>query len=287
MRRSAQFAVTALLIASTCSAQEQPKLIPDWWARQTVCTIPRAYPAAPVVDGNIGYREWYHASSVGGFIDVQTGTTSDLDVRMYVCWDDTHVYMAVKVGRPPMHPMARATFASGRHKHIWWRDDNFELVVQPGRREHGIKHFYALAGNSVGAWSLMRGELTGSGGDTSWPCKWQVAATRQGREHWAAEVAIPIAGRTVCERPGPGAVWFMDVMNQQVTPAKRMVDLGLVWNLGMHGYRCPVTPKFVFVENGPIARPHGAGRLPRTSKQKQAGEETEVGRKSAPVQGRT
>ena len=276
MHRFRQLAIPALLLPLVCLAQEEekPALIPDWWGRQAVCTIPRAYPAAPVVDGNIGYKEWYHASSVCGFIDMDTGNMSDLEVRMHLCWDDTYVYVAVKVDRPPLHPTPRATFQAGRHDHIWWKDDNFELVLQPGRRDHGVKHFYALAGNSVGAWSLMRGELTGSGGDTSWPAEWKVAATRQGREHWCAEVAIPIAGLTECERPAPGAVWFMDVMNQQVTPAKRMVDLGLVWNLGMHGYRCPVIPKFVFVEDGPIARPHGVGRLSVTAKQKAAGEAT-------------
>ena len=276
MRRLTPLVTIALMLPWTCFSQERepPTLIPDWWARQTVCSIPRAYPTSPVVDGNIGYKEWYHAAAVGGFIDVDTGNMSDLDVRMYVCWDDANVYVAVKVDRPPMHPMARATFQAGRHEHIWWKDDNVELVLQPGRQENGVKHFYALACNSVGAWSLMRGELTGAGGDSSWPCEWKVAATPQGREHWAVEVAIPIAGLTECERPGTGAVWFLDVMNQQVTPAKRMVDLGQVWNLGMHGYRCPVTPKFVFVENGPIARPHGIGRLPRTAKQKEAGEET-------------
>jgi hypothetical protein len=214
---------------------------------------------------------------------------------MYVCWDDQNVYVAVSIYRPPLHPTPRATFKPGRHDHIWWKDDNFELVIQPGRTENGIEHFYALAGNSVGAYALMRGELVGSGGDTSWPAEWKYAATRQGREHWAAELAIPVASLTSAEKPGPGSVWFMDLMNQQVTPAKRMVDLGMVWNLGMHGYRCPVTPKFVFVENGPITRPHGTGRLSVTARQEQAGEETtgsrmvlyNTGREPVVLNGRT
>ena len=271
------------VLAAPCGGQEAaaaappaaaPGLIPEWWSRQVVCTTPRATPAAPVIDGNITYREWYHASSVGGFIEVATGNVSTQDVRLYTCWDDTHVYLAMKVDRPPMHPTPRATFLPGRHDHLWWKDDNVELVIQPGRRERGNAHFYALAVNSVGAWSVMRGALDGAGGDTAWPCSWRVAATRQGLEHWAAEVAIPIADLEGCERPGPGAVWFMDAMNQQVTPAKRMVDLGLIWNLNRHGYRSTVLPAFVFVEHGPVARPHGIGRLPVSAAQKAAGEAT-------------
>jgi len=265
--------IVAIALAVSCSclaqeAQEPPQLIPDWWARQAVVTIPPARPEAPTIDGNVGYREWYYASSVGGFIDVDTGNMSDLPVRMYVCYDQAHVYVAVRIERPPMHPTPRSTFDAGRHDSIWWQDDNFELVLQPGRRDQGVEHFYALAGNAVGGWSLMRGELEGSGGDTQWPADWQYAAGVLGRESWSAELAIPVASLTEAERPAPGAVWFMDLMNQQVTPAKRMVDLGLVWNLGMHGYRSPVTPRFVFVgEDGPILRPHGVARLSQTESQ--------------------
>ena len=266
--------MAGLTCAIGLSQDETPKLIPDWWARQIVVPVPRARPQAPTIDGNVGYREWYYASTVDGFIDADTGVLSDLPVRMYACWDEQFVYVAAYVQRPPMYPTPRATFTAGRHEHIWWQDDNFELVIQPGRREQGVGHYYAFVGNSVGAWSLMRGELEGSGGDSTWPADWKYAATRQGREAWAAELAIPVGQLTEAEQPGPGAVWFMDLMSQQVTPAKRMVDLGMVWNLGMHGYRSPVIPKFVFVDGGPITRPHGMGRLSQTQPQRDAGEET-------------
>ncbi len=250
-------------------AQDQPpQLIPDWWARQAVVTVPPARPEAPTIDGNVGYREWYYASSVDGFIDSDAGNLSELPVRMYVCYDATNVYVGVVIHRPPMNPTPRSTFEAGRHEHIWWQDDAFELVIRPGRPEAGVEHFYAFVGNAAGAWSLMRGELEGSGGDTSWPAEWPYAAGPAGRESWSAELAIPVEQLTAAERPGPGAVWFMDLMSQQVTPAKRMVDLGLVWNLDMHGYRSPVTPRFVFVgEDGPILRPHGVGRLSQTQAQ--------------------
>jgi len=159
MRRIVCLALIALCAASCFAQDDPPTLIPDWWARQTVVPIPRAYPEAPAIDGSIGYREWYNASAVDGFIDNDTGNMSDLPVRMYVCWDDEHVYVAVSIYRPPLHPTPRATFKAGRHDHIWWKDDNFELVLQPGRAENSIEHYYALAGNSVGAYALMRGTV--------------------------------------------------------------------------------------------------------------------------------
>ncbi len=266
MRR--MMVVLALVVAGGALAQETPTLIPDWWARRPVFTIPPARPAAPTIDGSVNYREWYYASSIVGFIDSDTGNLSDLPVQMYVCYDASYVYVGVIIHRPPMHPTPRTTFEAGRHEHLWWQDDAFELVIRPGRPEQGIEHFYAFVGNAQSAWSLMRGELASSGGDTSWPAQWQYASGPLGRESWSAELAIPVASLTAAEPPQPGSVWFMDLMNQQVTPAKRMVDLGLVWNLGMHGYRSPVTPKFIFVgENGPILRPHGVGRLNQTATQ--------------------
>jgi len=276
MRRSVIVAIM-LIIACAAFAQEPPEadtatLIPDWWERQATATIPPARPAAPVIDGVIGYEEWFYASRIDGFIDSDTGNLSELPVAMYLCYDEENLYIAVRIERPPMNPTPRSTFAAGRQEHIWWQDDAFELVLRPGREENGIEHYFAFAGNSVGAWSIMGGALEGSGGDTSIPADWQYAADISGRTAWAAELAIPFDQVGDHEPPVPGSVWLIDLMSQQVTPRKQMVDLGLVWNLGMHGYRSPVMPRFVFVgEDGPILRPHGVGRLSNPDKPQTTG----------------
>ena len=263
-------ATVALFLTGSILAQTTPpELIPDTWSRQVVLSVPPARPKAPVIDGHVTYKEWYYASSLGGFIDVDTGNLSDLPVRMYVCYDDQFVYMGFVIYRPAMNPTPRATFQPGQHEHIWWKDDNLELVLWPGRPEKGIEHFYAFCGNSIGAWSNMRGEIEGTGGDSTWPGQWVYKASRAGRDNWHAELAIPIKQFPACEKPGPGAVWFADVMNQQVTPAKKMIDLGLIWNLQEHGYRSQNLARLVFVDEGPIVRPHGLGRLRRTGEQTQ------------------
>lgn len=266
LRKLAMCALSALLTAGGVSAQDaETTLIPEMWARQMVVTVPPARPAAPTIDGQVGYQEWYYASSIQGFIDVDTGYVADLPVRMHLCYDEQNVYVGLVIYRPAMSPTPRATLPAGRHEHVWWQDDNFELVLWPGRPENGVDHFYAFCGNSVGAWSNMRGQIDGSGGDTSWPGKWTYAAQRAGRDNWHAELAIPIDQFPEAEKPAPGVNWFGDVMNQQVTPAKKMIDLGLIWNLQDSGYRSPHVPQWVFTdENGAIARPHGLGRLPNS-----------------------
>lgn len=261
----------AILLTPAClsAQQEAPTLIPESWSRQVVITVPPARPEPPRIDGHVTGKEWYYASSVGGFIDVDTGCLSDLPVRSYWCYDDEFVYVGIVIHRPPMHPTPRATFAAGQHPHIWWKDDSFELVIRPGRPENGVNHFYAFCGNSVGAWSNMRGPLDARGGDTSWPGQWVYKATRAGRESWHAELAIPIEQFPECERPSPGAVWFADLMNQQVTPAKKMIDLGLIWGFQGGGYRSENMARLVFVDEGPILRPHGLGRLRLSRDQEQ------------------
>ena len=88
MRRSVIVALM-LIIACTAFAQDAPQagaptLIPDWWERQATATIPPARPAAPVIDGVIGYQEWFNASRIDGFIDSDTGNLPDLPVAMYL-----------------------------------------------------------------------------------------------------------------------------------------------------------------------------------------------------------
>lgn len=238
-------------------------LVPAAWSRQPVLCVPAAHPTAPTIDGYVDYREWYYASAATAFIDTDTGNLSDLPVTMYWCYDAEHVYLGLVIYRPTMSPMPKALFEPGQHPHIWWKDDNFELVLWPGRPEKGIQHYYVFCGNSVGAWSNMRGLIDGSGGDTTWAGQWVYKAQRAGLDNWHAELAIPVAQFSEAEQPQPGAVWFADVMNQQVTPMKRACDFALIWNQNADGYRAGNRlAKLVFVGKGPVVRPHGVGRLP-------------------------
>lgn len=253
----------ALLLATVAWAQAPATpLIPADWSRQVVIPVPPARPQAPKIDGHVDYKEWYYASSVSGFIDADTGCETDLPVQLLLCYDDKFVYVGLIIQRPPMNPTPRANFPAGQHPDIWWQDDNFELVVSPGRPEKGVQDYYAFCGNSVGGWCNRRGPLQGSGGDASWPGQWLYKAERAGLETWHAELAIPVAQFAAYEQPGPGAVWLLDVMNQQVTPQKKMVDLGMVWNFGADGYRAPTRARLLFEDEGPIIRPHGLGLLP-------------------------
>jgi len=244
-------------------ASPSPSLFPPDWSRQVVVTVPPARPKAPTIDGYVDYREWYYASGVMGFVDADTGCLADRPVHMYLCYDDTNVYVGLTIDRPPLNPSPRATFEKGRHDHIWWKDDGFEIALSPGRPEKGVGDYYAFCGNSNGAWSNLHGTLQGGGSDMSWPGKWRYAAQRAGRESWHAELAIPVDQFPSAEKPGPGAVWLLDLMNQQVTPQKKMIDLGMIWGFNAEGYESPYKAKLVFIDEGPIIRPHGLGRLPK------------------------
>lgn len=256
------FGLVFAAIWAAAHPAETQLLIPEGWSRSVIVTVPRANPKPPTIDGYVDYREWYYASCVDAFIDYDTGNLTDLSVWLYLCYDDDNLYVGLVISRPPNHPAPRAVYPPGQHPDLWWKDDGFELVLWPGRPEKGLRHYYAFCGNSVGGWSNLCGPLEGTGGDATWPGKWVYKTQRAGLEAWHAELAIPVNQFPDAEPPRPGAVWRINVMNQQLTPAKRMADLGLVWSLNADGYRSPYLARLIFVGDGPIVRPHGIGRLP-------------------------
>ncbi len=248
-----------LLLAPAAAQQAAPPL--DGWPRQPAIAVPPALPAAPVIDGHVNYKEWFYAAHVGGFMDLDAGAATARPVSLYLCYDAAALYVGLVISRPPLNPTPRATFEPGPHEHLWWKDDNFELVVEPGEGD-GLKHGYAFCGNSIGGWSDLRYLLAGGGSSAAWTGQWEYQATRAGRDNWHAELKIPVAQFDGGQPPAPGVDWRLAVMNQQVTPRKAMIDWSYMWSFGQGGYASPNKAHLRFVDaRGPIVRLSELGKL--------------------------
>ena len=146
------------------------------------------------------------------------------------------------IERPRFAQTPKADFDKGKHKHIWWKDDNFELFLIPGGRETGARYSYVFVGNSKGAYAEMVKPL-GSNPAIEWEGQWEYAARqtiRGGRDDhwpcWEAELRIPCGQFVECQAPAPGVTWELAFMNQQLTPVRRMITWSQAWSFRSEGY---------------------------------------------------
>ncbi|NUP98389.1 MAG: hypothetical protein HUU35_00900 [Armatimonadetes bacterium] len=239
------------------------------WPRQPVIGVPPLVGAAPSIDGHVNYQEWVNAAHVIGFTDLDTGTAAVYPVHLYLTYDQEALYLAWVVYRPPLQPTPKATFEAGPHEHIWWKDDNVEVVLEPGR---DAGYGYAFAGNSIGGFSDLRYPLKGSGSDGSWSGQWLYRATRAGLDNWHAELRVPVAQFANAAPLQPGSAWNLGVMNQPITPRKAMIDWTMLWGFGSPGYASPNKATLAFLgPNSPVVRASELGRLRPTAKDTEAG----------------
>ncbi len=249
----------ALIFALSAAAQEEApqRLVPEHWSRQPVLTLPPARPAAPTIDGLVQYEEWYYAASTPGFMDLESMGRPPYPMRMYLTYDAEAIYLGIVIGRHPLHLQPKATFGPGHHDHIWWKDDNFEVVIEPPGANGG----YVFVGNAAGGYADLHYHAR-SGSDATWKGEWEYAASFASRDAWHAELKIPFSQFPDVAPPSVGDIWKMAVMVQQVTPRKQMIDWTHMWSFGQSSYRSPNKAHLRFGgPNDPIVRFSDVGLL--------------------------
>ena len=220
----------------------------------------------PAIDGKVEYEEWGDASIQRAFIDQRAGVQSDLRTALHVKYDEEALYVGVVIERPRFAQTPKADFEKGKHKHIWWKDDNFEIFLIPGERETEARYSYVFVGNSKGAFAETLKPL-GSTPPVEWEGKWEYAARqtiRGGREDhwpcWEAELRIPYDQFAECRTPAPGVTWELAFMNQQLTPVRRMITWSQAWSFKSDGYASRTMGRLVFTDGFGI-RQKRVGRI--------------------------
>ena len=143
--------VLSLTALSATRAQETSfsELALERRSRHPVMPVPLTK-KPPVIDGRIGYREWGDASVQNAFVDQRAGVQNDLTTTLYLKYDEEALFLGVLIERPRFAQDPKADFEKGKHKHIWWGDDNFEIFLIPGERafrerEQRLKHGIELS----------------------------------------------------------------------------------------------------------------------------------------------
>jgi hypothetical protein len=238
----------------------------EHWQRQPVLPVPLAA-KAPVIDGKLNAEEWRGASVQTACIDQDAGVLDELGTEFRVMYDDEALYVGVCIRRPSFAQHPKADFPPGKHPHIWWKDDNFELVLIPGIREKETRHAYVFVGNAKGAYSEMLKPL-GTNAPVVWTGKWEYAAKWQVRGNktnhwpvWEGELKVPYAQFPGCRKPQPGTEWEMAFMNQTRTPVRRRITWSQEWSFGARGYASDTMGRLRFVGSGPSVTQKRCGRV--------------------------
>ena len=221
-------------------AMAAPALKAPWeagaWSRCPQITVP-PLKNTPVIDGAAWPQEgWEDASSTSGFIDSDGGGLPRYVTQMQCGYTKDALYLTFRVGRPRWQPTPTATFTAGHHPHIWVRDDNVEITLVPAppkaSADGPAKWVYVWVGNANGAFSSGRVPSRPGGQlDSQWVAPWEYKA-RMLPEGWEGELRVPFAGLGRQGPPAAGSEWQLDVMNQPVTPERRLVSWAEMWGSG-------------------------------------------------------
>lgn len=238
----------------------------EHWPRQPVLPVTLAA-KTPVIDGKINAEEWQGASVQAACVDQDSGVLDEMGTEFRVMYDDEALYVGVRIRRQAFAQYPKADFPPGKHPHIWWKDDNFELALIPGIREKEARHVYIFVGNAKGAYSEMLKPL-GNNAPIEWEGKWEYAAKWQVHGNmakhwpvWEGELKIPYAQFPGCAKPQPGSEWEMAFMNQTLTPVRRRITWSQEWSFGARGYASNTMGRLRFVGGGPSVTQKRCGRV--------------------------
>lgn len=195
------------------------------WKRHPLATAPYLE-NPPTIDGQVDRLEWQQAGVLGPLLVHPQGVAGDLNSRVYVGYDQAHLYVAFEIVRPanvapPLMPEATGRLDS------WAAGEFVELMLDVG---HTQQQYYDFNVYPNGAYSDGMGKPSV---DRHWNPEWKQAArlTDQG---WQGEVAIPFAALGLDRMPTAGEVWGLDFINNQRTPFAQ---------LSMYAYRGPAWHK--------------------------------------------
>jgi len=174
---------------------------------------------APTIDGDLDDAGWKHVPWTEDFVDIEGGERRPgFRTRCRLAWDDSALYIAADLEEPRLRASIR------EHDGVLYRDNNFEVFLDPDRDTHD---YYEIEMNAWGTvWDLFLVRAYRDGGPvlTAWDLRGLRTAVglrgtlnddRDVDEGWSVEIAVPWAGirehaHTDCP-PRPGDQWRVNL----------------------------------------------------------------------------
>lgn len=183
-------------------------------------TIPKNYVAGytktpPVIDGDINDPAWQQAKWTDDFRDIEGDLKPNpsLQTNVKMLWDDSCLYIAAQVHDP--HVWAYVI----RHDEIVFRDNDFEVFINPNNTTHQYFELEYNALNTVFDLFLNKPYRNGGSPMFSWDAQGMRSAVKiQGTlndpsdtdKGWTIEIAIPFGAVSLgnnVQVPKEGTLW--------------------------------------------------------------------------------
>jgi hypothetical protein len=142
----------------------------------------------PDIDGDLSDACWKDAEIKGAWIDVHTGAPAKLQPRVYACYDDKNLYLALYNPEPKMKNVVANTTA--RDGHVW-TDDSIEIFIEPATGGKDYFQFIVNTNNVL---------YDGKNKDGEWNSRARTAVKKL-EDAWTLEMAIPLADLGVTGLP--------------------------------------------------------------------------------------
>ena len=164
---------------------------------------------SPAIDGKLEDDCWQQATPISRFLFINSYRPASFPTHGYVCYDDSHLYLASKFEMPKgVKPLGKPR----PHDEYIFGDDILEIMLDPGRSG---TNYYQLALNAYGAtWdSARRGG--GVQNDRNWNGDWK-SAVHIADGYWSAELSIPFHNLGIT--PEMGSTWAINFCREMQRP---------------------------------------------------------------------
>ena len=211
--RTSQLAAGALLLLVTLPSPAADLRLdagPLQWKRTPELTVPFVT-QAPVIDGEVGKKEWSAAAGLGPLKVGAPGSVDELRREVRLCHDGKTVYVSFRFDRPKdtLHPAVPP--ATGRVEDVGSMNDAAEAMFAPGLAFGEVADFWLHANGAFGDAKCARER------DTAWNPEWKSAA-RLTETGWEGEMAIPFTTLGRAQAPPPEEWWGFDFVDARRTP---------------------------------------------------------------------
>jgi hypothetical protein len=150
---------------------------------RNVVGVPRAE-KPPTLDGRVTEAEWGDAAQVKGFWEHKSARRVWRDTAVRLSYDQECLYLGAVLEE---HPGDKVIATFKERDGTIWRDDAFELLIQP-KPDEAKQDYYHFIVNALGACFDRKGA------DASWNGSLKIAAVYGERDdRWSVELAIPFS----------------------------------------------------------------------------------------------